>query len=100
MTTWTLDHKTYNYYSTIGDLVVWGYPEYGDEVVINSNFSYIFKPSIVTRNKSLFNLTSLAKELTNLSTNRVSEILGVRTPSQVREETELEVYIRESNQFR
>ena len=150
MTTWTLDHKTYNYYSTIGDLVVWGYPEDGDEVVINDNFSYIFKPSsimnkvVYTNNNgridgytmhhatytypnndtptisesfegiSEMEISNMVDRLTDEETiNEIVDdpeyhaallqaatrmIVGNIEPG--REETELEVYMREANQFR
>ena len=139
MTTWTLDHNTYKYYSTIGELRVWGDPEDGDEVVINDNFSYIFKPSSIM-NKVVYtnyngridgytmhhatytypnNDTSTIspsgnfaseEEIHELLDNRREEIreqLSQATTRMIvgniepgREETELEVYMREANQFR
>lgn len=44
MTSWTLDNTTFHYW-TLNESgeVIWGYPKYGDEVIINDRFKYIFK---------------------------------------------------------
>lgn len=99
MTTWTLDHNTYKYYSTIGELTVWGDPEDGDEVVINDNFSYIFKPSSISETNIKWKTLNIKGKIINYIQNPTG-LNEIYTNRLIEEETELEVYMREANQFR